>query len=483
MSRDGLRTWLDDARRLGEVRDIRGATWQEDIGRITEMFHHTDEAPVGLFDEIPGYPKGMRIAVNAVATRRRLALTLGLDLDIERRALMDRFLELTEAERAIDPVYVDAATAPVFENSFHGAEVDVLKFPSPLWHPKDGGRYIGTGVGVVMKDPDSAWVNVGTYRVMVHDDKRVGVYISPGKHGIQFRDTYFERKEPCPVAIVAGLDPLLFIASTVEVPFGVSEYSWVGGIRDEPYPVVTAPVTGLPIPASAEIVLEGFLHHDRYAPEGPFGEWHGYYASGKRDEPVMTVEAVHHRDDPILLGSPPNKPPWEPMRYREYLRSALLLRNLERAGVPGVVDAQCFAVGGNRLFNAVSIQQKYPGHATQVLHVASQGHAGAYLGRIVVVTDDDVDVSDLSDVIWAICTRADPANDMQIIRRALSGPLDTAVHPDRKGMNSRLLIDATRTWEWRDRFPETIGPDPEVKRETRVKWGHLLSQQGHEVAG
>jgi UbiD family decarboxylase len=474
MARDGLRTWLEEVRALGEVRDIPGVSWQEDIGRITEMFHHAEEGPVGVFDEVPGYPKGMRIVVNAVATRRRLALTLGLPLDIERRELMDKFLELTEAGRAIDPVFIDAADAPVFENTQRGDEVDVLKFPTPLWHPKDGGRYIGTGVGVIIKDPDSDWVNMGTYRIQVHDDKRVGVYISPGKHGKQFMDTYFERGEPCPVAIVVGFDPLLFVASTIEVPFGVSEYAWAGGIRGEAYELVSGPITGLPIPASAEIVLEGFLHKDEVEAEGPFGEWHGYYASGKRDEPVMTVEAVHHRDDPILLGSPPNKPPWEPMRYREYLRSALMLRNLEAAGIPGVVDVQCFAVGGNRLFNAISIKQKYAGHATQVLHVASQGHAGAYLGRITIVTDEDIDVSDINEVIWAIVTRSDPDRDMQIIRRAWSGPLDTAIHPDEKGMNSRLLIDATRPWEWRDRFPETIGPDPEIKRDTRAKWGHLL---------
>jgi 4-hydroxy-3-polyprenylbenzoate decarboxylase len=474
MNDDGLRSWLARARELGEVSDITGARWEDEIGQITEMFHHTDDAPVGVFDEIPGYPAGHRIAINALATRRRLAMTLGLPLDIDRVELMDRFLELTESGKGIPPLEVDAAGAAVFQNSMRGDEVDVESFPTPLWHPKDGGRYIGTGVGVVMKDPDSDWVNVGTYRVQVHGKNRVGVYISPGKHGKQFQDSYFSRGEPCPVAIVCGFDPLLFIASTVEVPFGISEYEWAGGIRNAPYEIVRGPITGLPIPASAEIVLEGFLYPGDLESEGPFGEWHGYYASGARDEPAMTVEAVHFRDQPILLGSPPNKPPWEPMRYREYLRSALMKRNLAAAGVPGIVDVQCFAVGGNRLFNAISIEQKYAGHATQVLHVASQGHAGAYLGRITVVTDDDIDVSDINDVIWAIVTRADPARDMDIIRRAWSGPLDTAIHPDEKGMNSRLLIDATRPWEWRDRFPETIGPDPATKLATRERWGHLL---------
>lgn len=467
-----LRNWIDRVRALGEVRDVQGASWQEDIGHVTEMLHHTDDAPVVVFDDIPGYPKGYRIVANAVATRRRLALTLGLPLDIERRPLMDEFLKLTEADRAIPPeVRTDG---PVFQNVQTGADVDVLKFPSPWWHPLDGGRYIGTGVSVVMRDPDTGWVNVGTYRVMVHDDKRVGIYIAPGKHGMQMRNAYWDRGEPCPIAIVCGLDPLMFMASTLEVPQGVSEYDWVGGIRGEPYPVVRAPITGLPIPATAEIVLEGYLHKDRMAPEGPFGEWHGYYATGRKDEPVLEVEAVYHRDDPILLGVPPNKPPWEPMRYREYLRSAIMLRYMKAAGVPGVADAWCYGFGGTRLFTVVSIQPRYPGHARQAMHIAAMCHAGAYMGRIVVVVEDDIDVTDLEEVMWAVVTRSDPERSLDLIKRAWSGPIDPAIHPDEKGHNSRLLIDATRPWEWRDRFPPAIGPEPEVKRETRRRWGWIL---------
>ena len=476
-----LRDWIDCVRERGEVRDVSGASWQEDIGRITEMLHHTDPAPAVLFDDIPDYPRGYRILANALATRPRLALTLGLPQDIERRPLMDRFLELTEAGKAVPTEQQEAGE--VFENVDKGADVNVLKFPSPWWHPHDGGRYIGTGVGVVIKDPDSDWINVGTYRVQVHDEKKVGVYISPGKHGMQFRDIYFKRREPMPVAIVLGMDPLLFMASTLEVPYGVSEYDWLGGIRGEPYSTVKAPITGLPIPAHAEIVFEGYLHHDQWMMEGPFGEWHGYYASGEHEEPYMEVEAVYHRNDPILLGVPPNKPPWEPMRYRDHLRSALLLRDLKRAGVPGVVDAWCFALGGTRLFNAISIQQRYAGHARQVLHVASMCHTGAYLGRIVVVVDDDIDVTDLEDVVWAMVTRGDPERSIDLIKRAYSGPLDPAIHPDHKGFNSRMLYDATIPWEWRDKFPRTIGPDVETKRETRKRWGWILNMQANGSSG
>jgi UbiD family decarboxylase len=474
MDYDDLRDWIARAEELGELRSVSGASWQKDIGEISEMLIHTLGSPSVLFDDIPGYPSGQRLLVNANATRSRLAMTLGLPIDIERRDLMDEFLRLTESTRAEAPEVV--ADAPLFENVQRGDDVDVYTFPTPQWHPDDGGRYIGTGCAIVTRDPDSGWLNLGCYRVMIHDERNVGVYISPGKHGRQMRDKYFERKEPCPVAIVCGMDPLIFAASTIEVPFGVSEYEWAGAIRGEPYRVVELPITGLPVPASSEIVLEGYIHWDKLAPEGPFGEWTGYYGKLQPAEPVMTVDALYHRNDPIMLGVPPNKPPaYDPYLYREYLRSAILLRELRGSGIPGIVDLNCFAVGGTRLFNVVSIEQKYAGHARQAMHALASCNAAAYMGRVVVVVDEDIDVTDIDDVLWAILTRADPARSIDIIQRALSGPLDPAIPPDDKRYNSRLLIDACKPWEWKDRFPQAIGPDAQTKAETRRKWGHLLT--------
>ncbi|HET7700046.1 MAG TPA: hypothetical protein VFM06_04155, partial [Candidatus Limnocylindria bacterium] len=133
-------------------------------------------------------------------------------------------------------------------------------------------------------------------------------------------------------------------------------------------------------------------------------------------------------------------------------------------------------VGGCRLLNVVAIDQRYAGHARQAGHVAAMCRVGAYLGRIVIVVDDDIDVTDLDDVMWAVVTRSDPARSLDIIHRAWSGPLDPAIPPEEKGHNSRLIIDATRPWEWRDRFPIAIGPDAATKRETRKKWGWILEQ-------
>jgi 4-hydroxy-3-polyprenylbenzoate decarboxylase len=142
-----LRTWIDQAQSMGELRVVDGASWQEDIGHASEMLVHTLGAPAVLFDNIPGYPAGHRLLVNINATRTRLALTLGLPTDIDRRTLMDEFLRLTESDRSQEMKVLD--TAPLFENVRTGDDVNVFEFPTPKWHPGDGGRYIGTGCGIV----------------------------------------------------------------------------------------------------------------------------------------------------------------------------------------------------------------------------------------------------------------------------------------------------------------------------------------------
>jgi UbiD family decarboxylase len=302
----------------------------------------------------------------------------------------------------------------------------------------------------------------------------VCLYISPGKHGRVIREKYFAAGKPMPVMMSFGHDPLLFMASSLEVPPNMCEYDWAGGVRGEPVPVLKGPVTGLPMPADAEIVVEGFLNPNDTAPEGPFGEWTGYYASGEREEPVMTVEAVYHRNNPIMLGSPPCKPPSELTSYRALMRSALIHDQLERAGVPDVQAVWTPEAGGTRLLIAVAIKQRYPGHARQAGHIAAMCHAGAYLGRYVVVVDEDVDVTDLNDVVWAMCTRSDPEQSMDIIKRAWSGPLDPIIKTERKGFNSRMIVDACRPFEWRNEFPAVAEASVELMDKTRAKWGDLI---------
>jgi len=254
----------------------------------------------------------------------------------------------------------------------------------------------------------------------------------------------------------------------------VPEYEFIGGIRGEAFEMVEGEYSGLPIPAHAEIVIEGDVHFDNPKVEGPFGEWTGYYASAERAEPWVEVKRLYHRNDPIILGSPPGRPPAELGWYRSYLRSALIWDEMEKAGVPDVKGVWLTVSGGSRLMMAVAIKQRYPGHAKQAAVIASQCHAGAYLGRFVVVVDDDIDPSNTDDVIWAMCTRCEPTEDIDILRRCWSGPLDPIIHPTKKGFNSRAIIDATRPYEWMKDFPPVAESSKEVLDATAKKWGAEL---------
>ena len=171
-----------------------------------------------------------------------------------------------------------------------------------------------------------------------------------------------------------------------------------------------------------------------------------YYASDVRPEPVLDVKAIYHRNDPILLGCSPQRPP-DDLPYRAVVRSGLLRENIEKAGVPGVAAAWAHEVGDARLLLAVAISQRYPGHAKQAGHIATMCHVGAYCGRYTIVVDDDIDVSNLEEVIWALLTRSDPATSIDIIRNAWSTPLDPRIEPERKEAgdytNSRAVIDAS----------------------------------------
>jgi 4-hydroxy-3-polyprenylbenzoate decarboxylase len=193
---------------------------------------------------------------------------------------------------------------------------------------------------------------------------------------------------------------------------------------------------------------------------------------------VLDIKAIYYRNDPILLGCVPQRPPDEICRYRAVVRSGLLRENIQKAGVPGITAAWAHEVGNARLLLAVAVNQRYPGHAKQAGHIAAMCHVGAYCGRYVIVVDDDVDVSNLEELVWALLTRSDPATSIDIIRNAWSTPLDPRIEPERKAAgdltNSRAVIDACRPWHWRDQFPKVSTPSPEERRIAQERFGHLF---------
>ena len=432
-----------------------------------------DASPALLFDKIKDYPEGFRLLAHSLNTTKRVALTLHMDPISDRLEFVRRIKDRFSQQEYLPPKVVQ--DGPIFENVVEGKDIDRWQFPSPKWHELDGGRYIGTGSFDITRDPDEGWVNCATYRVVVHNKDTLGFYISPGKHGRIMREKYFARGEPCKIVVSFGHDPLYFCAGSTEVPRGLSEYDWIGGMQGYPVKVIEGEYTGLPFPAHAEIVVEAEATGNELMDEGPFGEWTGYYASSRRPEPIMKVKRLYFRDNPVLLGAPPGRPPCEFNFMRCFLRSALIWQEIEAAGLPGVRGVWCNESGCGRLMTVVSIKQRYGGHAKQAGMVASYCQAGAYLGRYVVVVDEDIDPTNIDDVLWAMCTRSNPENDIEIVRNSWSGPLDPILPPGGKKMfDSRAVIDACRPYDWIGDFPPVAESSPEVRKRIAEKWEEAI---------
>jgi len=470
---NGLRDWIEEIERIGELKRVGNADWNLEIGAIADLYQEKMGLPALLFDKIKGYPQGYRILVNSLTSMRRIALSLGLSPEVKGVDLVKFWREYLLSFNLIPPKIVEKG--PVLENFHQEDEINLLEFPASKWHELDGGRYLGTGCVVIMKDPDSDWVNLGVYRVQVFDQNTASVMISKGKQGSIILQKYWKRGEPCPVAISFGHDPLIFIAGGMEIPYGVGEYDVCGGVRGEPIEVIKGPITNLPIPATAEIVIEGEIPPDQSIDEGPFGEWTGYYAGGVRKQPIIKVKSVLHRNNPVILGAMPRKPPCDDTYYRGILRGGAVWVELEKAGIPGIKGVWANEAGGGRFMLTISIKQMYPGHAKQVGLIASQCHSGGYANRITIVVDDDIDPTNINEVIWALCTRTDPREDVEILKRCWSTTLDPMSYPSpQRVLNSRMVIDACRPWERLNSFPSVVEPSPELKKKITEKWKDLF---------
>jgi len=468
-----LRDWLDIVEKKGQLRRVNGVNWDLELGCFATLNARSKSRPALLFDEITGYPRGYRVLTGSLLNPLLEAFTFNLgevsSTEELRSVLRERIPAWESTLKNFPPKVVHSG--PILENIQSGRDVDLLKFPVPKWHDLDGGRYIGTGDSVITRDPDTGQVNLGTYRVMVHDRNTVGHYISPGKHGAQHRQKYHSRGESSPVAVCVGHHPLMFGLSCLTVTGG-SEYNYMGAIRGEPVEVIEEEITGLPIPAHSEIVIVGWCPPGITRDEGPFGEWTGYYASKKHPAPIIQVERVYHRDNPILLGSPNAISPSDDSYHFVLFQSALIENDLAKVGIPGVRGVWLSEVGYQQLI-AVSIKQAYAGHARQVGTLVSQLGRGAHMNRYVIVVDEDIDPTNIQEVLWALCTRSDPEKDIDIIRRTRSSPLDPMIRkPAQAFFNSRAIIDACKPYEWIDEFPEALKLNPELVE--RVKASKLL---------
>jgi UbiD family decarboxylase len=478
-----LRIFIKQLRVLNELKEIEGANCELEIGALSE--HAADrDGPALLFDNIPGYPQGFRVLSNVLNRQKLTALSIGCPVELHGVDLLKAWRSKLATLKPIPTRLVN--DGPLFENFLEGDDVNVEAFPSPLWHEHDGGRYIGTGCAVVTKDPDDGVVNVGTYRVMVQSRNTVSVKINKGKDGRRFMQKYHERGLPCPIAISVGQAPSVLIAAALPIPY--PEYEFAGGIQDAPVDVVQSPATGLPLPASAELVLEGEIpplngpNSIALPREGPFGEWPGYYADTTTGEvPLAIIKRIYYRNDPIILGAPPLGPPNNEIGIP--LGAANLWDQLDKTGLPGVTGVWGYVYGDRSgMVTAISIKQSYVGQSKQTLLVAVGAMAGAYGGKFVVVVDDDVDIANPGELLWAIGTRCHVRDAVDIVKNVWTSPADPALPPyeraplpgqdvARHGYTSdRVLIDACRPYRWFDHFPHVNNFPKETKARIAKKW-------------
>lgn len=474
---ESLRDYIDKVQEWGDCKIIEGADWDLEIGTLTEWAASIEDAPLLLFDRIRGYPPGYRVASNLFTSPRRTALALGLPLEAKGVPLVKALRKkLSAGIEPIPPLEVDSG--PVKQNVQIGDEVDLLKFPAPKWHEKDGGRYIGTGAMTITKDPDEGWVNLGTYRHQVFDRNTLGTHITPGHHGAVMQRKYWAKGQPCPVVVVCGQDPVLWSTACQLLSWGTSEYEYAGGFRGKPIQVTPGITTGLPIPATAEIAIEGeILPPDMETRvEGPFGEAQGYYCESV-PRAVIKVKSIMHRDNPIIQGNPALFTFAAFSVGLHIYKSAQLWDQLDKQ-LPSVTGVWIIHQSTNRGITVISLKQEYPGHAKQAALVAAGSLPTAYGLRYIIVVDEDIDPSNIGEVLWAMVTRTDPEKSIDFIRGcwgSLVDPMLTVEQIQNRELEHSVgLINACKPFQRLKNFPESIKPSDELTKKVKEKYGEDL---------
>ncbi len=441
--------------------------WDLELSHIAKL-NEEQSGPALLFENVKGYDTP--VITSVCTTVERLAVIMGQPENSSLSDLYEAWAKL--GENLLPPKEVDPADAPCKQNKMMGDEVDLLKFPVPKFYPMDGGRFYGTAHFIITKDPDSGWINLGTYRSQLLGKDKIGTQFIKGKHADIMLKKYQAMGKPMPVASIVGCDPLLFILGAARVSAFVSEYDVAGALRGEPVEVVRGETVDLPIPAHAEIVVEGEVDAEKFMDEGPFGEYTGYY-SGVGTDPrnFIDVKCVTYRDNPIFWGTTVGRAVTDTHMTMALSYGANLWQQLLAMKIPGLKGVYCPPEGSGRFLAIISVKQMYPGHVDQVLTAAISTEMGAYGLKTVIVVDDDIDPWDIPRVMYALSFRFQP-NRCQIIKRGRSTPLDPSLPINAREITGRLLMDATIPYEWKDK-PIPIELDPDVVQRVKSRWSEL----------
>jgi len=469
-----LGDWLKVVESLGELKRIKAKVdWDLEMSTIAYLAGKKVGGPALLFENIKDHPGGRLLFNPFGSSLNRVAISIR---EQPGSAPLDLVRTLGQKmKRRIAPASVAAKDAPVNQNVVTGDAVDVTRFPAPKMWPLDGGRYLGTGDSVITMNPEDGRINLGTYRQMVQGPKQVGFYASPGKDATLDRQRWWAQGKPAPVAAAYGLDPLLFLASSVSFPKDVSEYEFAGGINGAPIEVFKSDITGLTLPANAEIVIEGFAYPDKTAPEGPFGEFTGYYGRPGGPTPCIEIKAIRYRDDPIVTSAL-MADGWsnECGLMWGMAKAARVWADLDAMGVPGIRGVWSPPEAAGWGMTVVSIEQHYAGHAAQVGALAAQCMGGAYFTKYIVVVDEDVDPTSLAEVVWAMTTRSRPAQSIDILRETWSTYLDPSQNPPEiRPWGSKCIINACKEFKYIKTFSRRNLLKQEVYDSVCARWKEL----------
>jgi phenylphosphate carboxylase beta subunit len=459
-----LRSFISRLEEMGELHRVKTEVdWDLELSHVAKI-NEQRQGPALLFEKVKGY--STPVFTSALATAKRLALALDLPPHLN---LVDIAKEWAARVRSKIPPR-EVQTGPCKENKDFGDKVNILKFPVPRYYEKDGGRYIGTTNCIVSRSPETGWINVGTHRMQVLDEKSAGIWMIPGKH-IQLHLKEYERLgKPMPVAVAIGVDPIAFLVASAPFPPNECEYDFMGAIRGEEVEVVKAETVDLPVPATAEVILEGEVDPFDLKPEGPYGEYSGYYQASY-PKPYRKIKCVTYRNDPIHWGCTTGRPITDIHMLMSMNRTAQLWADLNAIGIPGLKGVYCPPETGGYFTAIVSVRQLYPGHARQVGTAVLSCPSGTYSTKLVVVVDDDVDPTDLSQVWWAVGMRFQPNRGTEILNRGLSSHIDPSLLIDEKEYTSRMIIDATTPFEWpEEKRPLLIALTEEVLQKVRRRW-------------
>ena len=480
-----LRDFIAQLEKIGELKRI-GAVVSPNL-EMTEICDRVLKAggPAILFE----HPKGhsMPVLANLFGTPHRVALGMGED-SVEAlrevgkllaflkepeppRGLKDAWDKLPVFKQVLNMAPREVNSAPCQDIVWEGADVDLSRLPIQTCWPGDAGPLITWGL-TVTRGPHKKRQNLGIYRQQVIGRNRVIMrWLAHRGGALDFRE--FQLAHPgksFPVAVALGADPATILGAVTPVPDSLSEYQFAGLLRGAKTEVVKCLGSDLQVPASAEIVLEGVIHPGEMAPEGPFGDHTGYY-NEVDSFPVFTIERITLRNNPIYHSTYTGKPPDEPAVLGVALNEVFV--PLLQKQFTEIVDFYLPPEGCSYRLAVVSIRKSYPGHAKRVMFGVWSFLRQFMYTKFIVVVDDDINIRDWKEVIWAITTRMDPVRDTLLVENTPIDYLDFASPVS--GLGGKMGMDATNKWpgETAREWGTPIAMDADVKQRVDAMWDEL----------